>query len=102
MRPYNEAHHHCQPNQLLLESSNTLNNCDICMDLSHRLLRDASIFILQTHPSPCNFGKVCESPQLLTYLHKCGILYVWVSFGYKIDESYFPTSPTIILVWEKM
>jgi hypothetical protein len=29
-------------------------------------------------------------------------LYVWVSFMKEIDESYFPNSPMIILVWEKM
>lgn len=98
MRPYNEAHH-CQPNQLL-ESSNTLNNCGICMDLSYAL-RDALILfckpIIQVHAI---LGKdVSESPQLLTQMWH---LYVWVSFGYEIDESYFPNSPTIILVWEKM
>jgi len=29
-------------------------------------------------------------------------LYVWVSFMKEIDESYFPNSPMIILVWEEM
>jgi hypothetical protein len=43
------------------------------------------------YPSPCNFGKGChESPQLLTYLlTQMWHLYVWVSFGYEIDESLF-------------